>query len=243
MWGYGRYSAYLEGAPSRLDFADRRDIYGDLRFFQAVILKTAGVSATVRLGEVRLGTDKLHHYFSEGYLYFKRSHWGADPDGLAAWGTMTERTRWGLWSSLVFSYADLHANWEGFEFYDSMLEAGSVLQLDDRGCVARVRDWEWREIVDPLYDEFVNPSIFTKKVERSVAAHLAANKDAICADWSAGLYPTPDLSVNPLMVQGKAPPRRDPFQLAALCADVAPVADLTSAAIAAPAAAAPVPVE
>jgi hypothetical protein len=233
MWGYGRYSAYMEGAPSKLEFADRRDIYGDLGFFQAVVLKTAGVSATIRLGDVWLGTDKLHHYFSEGYLYFKRSHWGEDPDGLAAWGTMTERTRWGLWSSLVFSFGDLHANYEGFEFYDAMLEPGSVLQLDDRGCVARTANWEWRDIVDPMYDETANPSIYTKKVERSVVAHLAANKEAICADWRAGVYPEPDLTVDPLVVQGKSPTRTDPFKLAALCADAA-AGDVTAAAIAEP---------
>ena len=223
MWGYGRYSAYMEGAPSRLDFADRRDIYGELGFFQAVILKTAGVSATIRLGDVWLGTDKLHHYFSEGYLYFKRSDWGEDPTELAAWGTMTERTRWGLWSSLVFSFGDLHANYEGFLFYDAMLEPGSVLQLDDEGCVARTSNWEWRDIIDPMYDETANPSIYTKKVERSVVAHLAANKEKICADWRAGMYPEPDLRVDPLIVQGKAPTRTDPFKLAALCADM-PVA-------------------
>ncbi len=222
MWGYGRYSAYLENAPSRLEFADRRDIYGELGFFQAVILKTAGVSATIRLGDVRLGTDKLHHFFSEGYLYFKRSHWGEEPDGLAAWGTMTERTRWGLWSSLVFSFADLHANYEGFQFYDSLLEPGSVLELDGEGCVARTRGWEWREIVDPMYDEASNPSIYTKKVARSIVAHLDANKDAICADWRAGLFPEPDLTVDPAIVQGKAPTRTDPFKLAALCASSGP---------------------
>ena len=231
MFGYGRYSAYMEEAPSKLDFADRRDIYGDLGFFQAVILKTAGVSATIRIGDVRLGTDKLHHYFSEGYLYFKRSRWGEEPDGLAAWGTKTERTKWGLWTSLVFSYGDLHANYEGFQFYDAMLEPGSVLQLDDRGCVARTSHWEWRDIIDPMYDEFANPSIYTKKVERSVVAHLAANKDKICADWRAGVYPTPDLTIDPNTVQGKTPTRTDPFQLAALCADTAAGGEVTAAAI------------
>jgi hypothetical protein len=224
MWGYGRYSASLETGPARLDFNDRRDIYGDLGFFQAVILKTAGVSSTVRIGDVRLGTDKLHHFFSEGYLYFKRSHWGEEPDGIASWGTMTERTRWGLWSSLVFSFADLHANYEGFQFYDSLLASDSVLGLDDKGCVARTRSWEWRDIIDPAYDEFHNPSIYTKKVERSVEAHLAAHKDAICADYRLGFYPDPDLSVDPLNVQGKAPARIDPFKIAALCADTIPIA-------------------
>ena len=87
-----------------------------------------------------------------------------------------------------------------------------------------------------MYDEFANPSIYTKKVERSVVAHLAANKEPICTDWRAGVYPTPDLTVDPVTVQGKSPTRTDPFQLAALCAD-APVADVT-AAIAEPTAAA-----
>jgi hypothetical protein len=108
-----------------------------------------------------------------------------------------------------------------------------VLQLDDRGCVARTANWEWRDIVDPMYDETANPSIYTKKVERSVVAHLAANKEAICADWRAGVYPEPDLTVDPLVVQGKSPTRTDPFKLAALCADAA-AGDVTAAAIAEP---------
>jgi hypothetical protein len=47
------------------------------------------------------------------------------------------------------------------------------------------------------------------------------------------VYPEPDLTVDPLVVQGKAPMRRDPFQIAALCADAA-AGDVTAAAMAVP---------
>jgi hypothetical protein len=215
--GHGRYAAAMERSPDALTFTERQDIYGDLSIFQAVILSTAGACSTLRFGDHWLGTDKLHHFFSEGYLYFRKSRWGEDPRRGVRWGTQTERTIYGLWSSLVFSFADLEANWDGYVFYDTLLQPGSVLGLDDQGCAVRTRDWSWLDIVDDTYDEARNPPVYTKKVERGVSRRLDGAETSLCVAWQAGAIPEADLTVDMTTVEGRIPTRTDPFRMAERC--------------------------
>lgn len=233
--GYGRYQALLETGPvERREFLDRSDIFGELSLTESIVLRIAGTCSTVVLGGYWIGTDKLDHFFGEGFDYWRKSRDGADPEKAIRWGTRTEWSIYGLITSRTFSFADLAANHAGYEFYAGLLREGSVVQLDEDGCAAQVRPFDWSLHVSPDWDEVWNPSVHTPLVERGIARHLEAHKDEVCDSWSrwktpeyeahiAALDPAPPYVVEPV------PPRTDPYRLAELCAS--PLADVDPAPI------------
>ena len=221
----GAYGAWLEtGAIERRTFADREDIYGGVTFWENAILDRFGPASTIRLGNVLLGTDKIDHFWVQGYLYFKVSRWGQDPERAIRWGTRTERTIWGLGSTQIFSFGDLAANYDGFTLYNELLSPESEFHRRPDGCVEQSRPFDWSEWVDWEYDEVLNPSVYESDVHRALEAHLRANRDRVCAEYQAwsrqGIHPRPptmDLSQRPAYIVGEAPQQTDPFNLERLC--------------------------
>src|SRR4029078_1554969 len=82
------------------------------------------ISPTVRLYGSEFGTDKIEHFFQQGYSYYRRykTSMASGPSAAEAvrraikWGQMTERTYFGSLVSGVFSNADLFANFAGMKF-------------------------------------------------------------------------------------------------------------------------------
>lgn len=212
--GHSRYSAALEQAPIDRIYAPD-GIYANVRLRGAPALASAGVCSTINIGDVRVGTDKFFHFLDEGYGYFRRSNEGAAPERGVAWGTRSEKTITGLWTSGAFSYADLRANWDGYRFYTGLLQADSVMQRGPDGCIERVSSWEWRDWVDPEYDELLNPSVYRKPVQRAVSARLVAERETVCSGLGAEL-PIPRLDRRPY-AGAAAPARTDPFALGSIC--------------------------
>jgi len=223
--GHSRYSAALEQAP--IDRIYNRDgIYGRVGVRGAPALATAGVCSTICIGDVRVGTDKFFHFLDEGYVYFRRSRDGAAPERAIAWGTRSERTITGLWTSGAFSYADLRANWDGGRFYSGLLEPWSILQRGTDGCIERDGAWDWRDWIDEEYDEVINPSVYRKPVQRAVSAQLQAERDRVCA--LRELAPSEPLLEPPPYAGRRAPPRSDPFSLDEICVEMPPAPAATT---------------
>lgn len=211
--GHSAVSAYLETAAiDRIAFVERGDIYEDLRIYRAPVLSTAGPCSTVRIGDTRVGTDKLYHFVDEGYIYFQQSREGADPDRAIAWGHRAESTVYGMWTSDAYSYADLRANWDGYLFYSTLLEPGSVVSQDDEGCVSRARAFDWRDWVDAEYDELYNPPVYSRAVMAVLPAALDVRLDDLCVDGAAAA-----IAERPAYVHPSAPVQSDVWQREALC--------------------------
>lgn len=224
MFGFSRYSAWIERQDiGRRGFLDRDDIFSDLSFWQSPVLRAVGTSGTVLVAGTLMGTDKFDHFFELGYDYYARSGWGEDPEAARAFGTASERTYFGMLTSRTFSFADLAANEDGYQFFSGLLAPGSDLALDDQGCVVQSHPWDWSAIVSWEWDEVQNPSVFVPIVQGSVAARLQAHKDEVCASYarwgSPGYLEHLDevLDAWPPYVVGAAPARSDPFQLERLC--------------------------
>lgn len=158
---FGAYAAWLESGPvPRHSHADRGDLYGQVPVRENLLLSVVGPASTVRLGGVLLGTDKIDHFWVQGYDYYQRSHAGLDPARAVEWGTSTEWGIWGVRTTGIFSYSDLAANHAGFRFYDALLSARSPLQRDEAGCVALARPFRWADWIDWQLDEVLNPSVY-----------------------------------------------------------------------------------
>ena len=139
------------------------------------------ITPTISLNGVRVGTDKLTHFFNEGHYYF---HWyeGArrpgQPFDLAAVdraigrGIFTERTLLGKAASGVFSPADLEANYEGMRFFIGLCD-GEAPQLQATPEGYRLaRPFDWRDHVTPEWDESYQPSIYSQRRWREVAPEM-----------------------------------------------------------------------
>lgn len=221
---FGAYAAWLETAPvDRRTFDARDDLYSTIKFKENPLLATYGPASTLRFGDVLVGTDKIDHFWVQGYLYWKRSRAGKDKERPVAWGTYTERAYWGTATTNVFSYADLAANYNGFLFYDTLLETGSVLQLDGDGCIVQVRPFEWSDWVDWEFDEAQNPPAYEPEILQNVRAYVAENRERICHGLTDEEIRTLTERIEAATqealpyVSGKAPPRVAPFDLDDLC--------------------------
>lgn len=222
-FGHSTYSAWLETAEvSRRTFPGDASIYGDIDPTEAFILGAAGICSTVRINGVLMGTDKPDHFFAQGYEYLLASRYGRDDAAAVAWGTRSELGIYGLLTSDAFSWADLYANWQGYQFYKGMLQKGSVFELDEEGCVTRAHPFDWREWLDDGADELVNPPVYTDHVAEVVRARLHRDRRAICEGWSEWGPPAMDrrtqvVAREQVHVSARAPERRDEWGLEQLC--------------------------
>jgi hypothetical protein len=128
-------------------------------------------SPTIELAGVRVGTDKLTHFFSEGWLSYQRyrrargrglSHEEAERRAIDR-GILIERFILGTAASGVFSLADLEADYEGLLFFRNLCDPESPgLRRTDEGW-RLVEPFDFRDHVSPEWDESYQPSIFTAR--------------------------------------------------------------------------------
>jgi hypothetical protein len=168
-----------------------------------------------------LGTDKVDHFLATGYQYLRWSRFGDDPDRAIRRGTRTERRMYGQMTSKAFSYGDLAANWDGYQFYSGLLGEDSLLQVDEEGCVERVSSWDWTTWATPAWDEFVNPSVYGERVQQALKQQLQPDREKLCAMYA------PADRMGPW--EGKAPLPEGPLGLGDWCAEPAPETGLLSA--------------
>lgn len=225
--GYGAFAAWLETDPrvDRRMVEDDVDIYDRLRPRDSLVLGTVGICSTIKLGGVLMGTDKPDHFWAQGYEYLLASREGRAEERALRWGVASERGRYGLATSGVFSYADLAANWAGYQFYKGLLGEESPMQLGEDGCVVERRPFQWAEWLDDAVDEALNPPIYRKSVGEAVRAQLEVERDALCsayAEWGPEAAARRDaIAGQDALLAPQAPARVDEWRLDSLCGGTA----------------------
>jgi hypothetical protein len=177
----------------------------------------ATLSPTVRLFGTEFGTDKLEHFFQQGYDYYKiqkdASAKGLNPDEASKkavkWGQMTERTYFGLLISGVYSNADLYANYAGMKFYEGLTEPLTVGDKK-RPAILALKDGTWKiddtrlreDLLKPFItdhlNEALNPSGYSLLLYPSVRDIVKKNS---CPEWKQNY---PDLTAASLADKSKA---------------------------------------
>ena len=140
------------------------------------------MTVTISLAGVRLGTDKLTHFFNEGHYYLRwyegarrpgHPHDPAAIDRAIRLGILSERTLLGKAASGVFSMADLEANYQGLLFFLSLCEGDSPrLEPAPQGGFRLARPFDWRDYVTPEWDESWQPGIYARRRWREVAPEM-----------------------------------------------------------------------
>ncbi|MGI8469205.1 MAG: hypothetical protein ACR2N3_12215 [Pyrinomonadaceae bacterium] len=188
-------SHHFNAAPTRYKTDFRNSIF--LVFPTDFI----GLSSTVNLYGAEFGTDKIAHFFQQGYSYYKIYNRalaeGLAPDEAAEkavkWGQKTERTIYGTLISGVYSNADLFANYAGMKFYLGLTRQIKIGD-DARPPTLILKNglWEFngnysaRNLLKPFIsnhlNEAFNPSIFTKMFGLRSYVRRAVRKQS-CPQW------------------------------------------------------------
>lgn len=160
------------------------------------------ISPTVNVYGAQFGTDKIAHFFQQGYTYYKISERAA-AKGLTAneaarkaisWGQKTERTYYGTLVSGVYSNADLTANYVGMLFYQG-LTGNLKIKNETRPPVLLLKNGTWT--INPAFDsranlikpfftehlnEALNPSIFSNLIGLRAFVRGVVKKQS-CQQW------------------------------------------------------------
>ncbi len=161
----------------RLPQTKRENIYSDAPFRASPVIFLFGVARTIKLAGSLTGTDKLGHFFSQGFKYFRSHLKGWSEERIANRGRFNERWIFGRLTTSVYSNADLVANWEGYLFYRSLFEDGiipgksRIVRFRD-GRAEVVRPFTWADHVNDYWDEALNPSYWNPTLERVMHAKL-----------------------------------------------------------------------
>jgi hypothetical protein len=92
----------------------------DFRLWAMPRFTTRVIAPSMKVNGIFIGSDKLGHFFEEGFLYYSEAQGLGVQEGrrrAEEWGEASERGRYGLATTGVYSNADLEANRQGFQFY------------------------------------------------------------------------------------------------------------------------------
>jgi hypothetical protein len=79
------------------------------------------LDSTMLVGNTRIGSDKLGHFFQQGFMYYENIvRKSATLQMALDWGHSTEAGGFGLATTGVYSRADLEANYQGYLFYRNL---------------------------------------------------------------------------------------------------------------------------
>jgi len=147
-----------------------------LRFYTPLF----SLSPNLQVSGIYFGTDKLTHFSSTGRRYFehysKKIKSGKSPtealDSAIRFGLQNEAGPLGIWSSGVFSYADVEANYQGFLFYQNICMSKNSYMISRNGNWKMIRRPDIRLFVNPDWDETHNRSYYSKENWKKISAVL-----------------------------------------------------------------------
>lgn len=162
------------------------------------------ISPTVKMYGHSFGTDKIAHFFQQGYTYhriYKRGTANGLTDTEAvkkavAWGRKTEATYYGTLVGGVFSNADLYANYAGMLFYEGLVKPITIDNVS-RPSTVILKNGSWvkdpstakNDLLKPFIsdhlNEALNPSLYLPGLRSSIRSIVRKRS---CEAWKAA-YP------------------------------------------------------
>ena len=157
------------------------------------------LGSLVRIGNVYTGTDKIGHFHTEGYRYFRKHYLEGKPlEEVLQWGDRTERSYFGGYATGIYSWGDLSANFNGMRFFADLVPGyedplninhAPMIQCENNQWVIG-RKFDWRDYIDHSFDEGINCNSFSRKGlldKHLVNVGLLSRKHGI----DVGCYPAP----------------------------------------------------
>lgn len=136
------------------------------------------ISPLIKVGDYKIGIDKLEHMFGMGQIYFK-NHYIKEKKlrRVLKNGIFREKLFLGgqMFATGVFSYGDLSANFNGMRFWNHMLlkeddvlgkvynQGPYVKCVNNQFIVNEEKPLDFRNYVDASFDETINCPKFARK--------------------------------------------------------------------------------
>lgn len=150
------------------------DTVSNNQFYEMTIFRDnqlirAPLARTVKMNGIYLGTDKLQHFISVGYSYYKnyikeiqRGETQQEAfNTVLKLGVFTEESYLGQYSSGMFSYADLEANFQGLLFGVDLCEGDDpYLSYSEKGGWVSRKPIDMTKYLNPNWDESFNSSYY-----------------------------------------------------------------------------------
>lgn len=177
-WLINSFETWLEQSKKINRLYLEQHIYSDAPIYGSRGNYFFNLSPTIVVGNVRLGTDKPGHFFSEGYRYFKIAEVdGKGEQAARDSGVFSEIYYFGYLVSGVYSNADLVSNYEGYRFYKSLVHdniiPGKKAIIGWQHQVPYVqRLFNFADHITEYWDEALNPSHFVPALQEAVAERL-----------------------------------------------------------------------
>lgn len=166
------------------------------------------ISPTVRLYDVEFGTDKIAHFFQQGYTYYIKQKRAAEKglaEGEAAkkairWGKISEQTYFGTLVSGVYSNADLAVNYIGMKFYQGLtheIKIGETVRppvvylkdgawtINENTNLLLLRETLLKPFISNHFNEALNSSKYSFFLRSSVRRTV---RKKACGEWR-GAFP------------------------------------------------------
>ena len=177
-----------EVAPVQLFWVANRGIYGgEVDYDDMGLAWYIDNAPVIRIGPLLVGIDKLGHFLGQGWFYAREYEAlrRRDPNAtkaellgrVRAYGHELEVGYQGLTGTGVYSYADLAANWQGFQFYRELWTGSQPFIVETNGSYRVARPFHILDYATDAWDEATNPSrprserLFVK-VARYLRAHV-----------------------------------------------------------------------
>lgn len=140
-----------------------------------LMLRSAGINYTIKVGGVNIGADKLSHFMTEGADYYEEQMRGGNLKSILSIGENEENQHYGLMTTGVKSYGDLVANYQGYQFWKNTTEGNDPFFKCINNKWTQVKQFDWANFVNPLMDESINCSKYrTKEFADGVAKNVEA---------------------------------------------------------------------
>ncbi len=161
------------------------------------ILKKFGIASVIQVNQVQIGSDKLGHFFNEGYsLYlqnYKRQDSSARTKSILFSSQSSESSFFGLETTKVKSYADLAANYDGSQFWNKLcgwpeknISVSEKKYFESFKCAPnaylKCENGNWainpkqkislKDFVTAAWDESINCSSFHEDIRESVFSEM-----------------------------------------------------------------------
>lgn len=129
---------------------------------------------TVNVNGYLIGIDKIDHFFGNGGLLWERKQTSPATTlkELAYMNSHQESGTWGLGGGGVKSYGDLAANWDGFKFYQEIIDGPHPYLSCKDGKIQVLREFDLKDHIKLSWRESANCSAFSSP---DVATKLANN--------------------------------------------------------------------
>ncbi len=193
----------VEAFAEKNDSIAKRRIRADESIYKtaiekSIIMKVFGITSVIAVNKQKIGTDKLGHFLSEGYKFYRNAHTHETEvektDSVRKQNFSSELGENGLATTNIKSYADMAANYDGTRFWNKLCGhlnqdstpaeknhfakykclPHSYLKCENGVWIFDQKEnFTLKNYVTPAWDETINCSVFSEEIAALVKTEIS----------------------------------------------------------------------